>query len=86
MVPGAGNTHKECASLCLRGGIPPALHVQDRNGHSSLLLLTGPLGEPIGPAALRAAGEAVSIRGLIERRGNWLVVRTDPASWHSISR
>ena len=24
MVPGAGKTHKECASLCLRGGIPPA--------------------------------------------------------------
>src|SRR4029453_5708531 len=30
MVPGSGKTHKECASLCLRGGIPPALYVQDR--------------------------------------------------------
>jgi hypothetical protein len=40
MVPGAGKTHKDCASLCLRGGIPPALHVQDRDGRSALLLLT----------------------------------------------
>ena len=29
MVPGSGKTHKDCASLCLRGGIPPALYVQD---------------------------------------------------------
>src|SRR5437773_10953915 len=25
MVPGSGKTHKECASLCLRGGIPPEI-------------------------------------------------------------
>jgi hypothetical protein len=86
MVPGAGKTHKECASLCLRGGIPPALHVQDRNGQSSLLLMTGPRGEPIGTAALRAAGEAISIRGTIARQGNWLMIRTDPAWWHTVSR
>ena len=39
--PGSGKTHKECASLCLRGGIPPALYVRDRAGRSSLLLLDG---------------------------------------------
>ena len=54
MVPGSGKTHKDCASLCLRGGIPPALYVQDRAGHSSLLLLAGPSGEPIGAQALQA--------------------------------
>jgi hypothetical protein len=84
MVPGSGKTHRECASLCLRGGMPPAFHVQDRDGRSSLLLLTGPLGESIGSAALRVAGEPISIRGSIERRGNWFVMRTDPASWHSV--
>src|SRR5689334_15592524 len=41
MVPGSGKTHKDCAALCLRGGIPPALHVQDRSGHASVLLMTG---------------------------------------------
>jgi hypothetical protein len=84
MVPGSGKTHKECASLCLRGGIPPALYVQDRAGQSSLLLLVGATGEPIGAGALRAAGEAISLTGSIQRRGGWLVLRTDPASWHRV--
>jgi hypothetical protein len=82
MVPGSGKTHKECASLCLRGGIPPALYVQDRAGHSSLLLLVGPTGEPIGARALQVAGEAISLTGSIQQRGGWLVLRTDPAFWH----
>ena len=86
MVPGSGKTHKECASLCLRGGIPPALYVQDRAGHSSLLLLTGPTGEPIGGPALQAAGEAISLSGSIQRQGGWLVLRTDPSSWHRADR
>jgi hypothetical protein len=86
MVPGSGKTHKECASLCLRGGIPPALYVEDRAGHSSLLLLTGPHGEPIGAPALQAAGEATSLIGSIQRQGGWLVLRTDPSSWHRVDR
>ena len=86
MVPGSGKTHKECASLCLRGGIPPALYAQDRSGHSSLLLLTGPTGEPIGAQALVVAGEAISVAGSIQRQGGWLVLRTDPSSWHRVDR
>ena len=84
MVPGSGKTHKECASLCLRGGIPPALYVQDRAGHSSLLLLVGPTGEPIGARAVRAAGEAISVTGSVQRRGGWLVLRTDPTFWRRV--
>jgi hypothetical protein len=84
MVPGSGKTHKECASLCLRGGIPPALYVQDRAGHSSLLLLVGPTGESIGARALHAAGEAITLTGSIQGRGGWLVLRTDPTSWHRV--
>ena len=84
MVPGSGKTHKECASLCLRGGIPPALSVQDRAGHSSLLLLVGPTGDPIGARALQVAGEAISLTGSIQRRGGWLVLQTDPTYWRRI--
>ena len=85
MVPGAGKTHKDCASLCLRGGIPPALYVQDQSGRSSLLLLTGPEGEPIGARALQVAGEAVDMTGSIERQGGWLVLRTDPRTWRPVT-
>jgi hypothetical protein len=81
MVPGAGKTHKECASLCLRGGIPPALSVQDRSGHSSLLLLTGPRDESVRNAALDAAGEPIVVSGSVSRQGAWLVLWTDPRFW-----
>jgi hypothetical protein len=86
MVPGSGTTHKECASLCLRGGIPPAFHVQDRSGNSSLLLMTGTDGEPIGARALDVVGEAVSVTGLVHRQGGWIILRTDPRSWWSVTR
>ncbi len=86
MVPGSGKTHKDCASLCLRGGIPPALYVQDRSGASSLLLLTGPSGEPIGRPAPQVAGEAISVTGSVHRQDGWHVLRTDPSNWRPLDR
>ena len=86
MVPGSGKTHKDCASLCLRGGIPPAIYVQDRTGHSSLLLLTGTSGEPIGAPALQVVGEAITGTGTVRRQGGWLVLRTDPSTWRPVVR
>jgi hypothetical protein len=86
MVPGSGKTHKDCASLCLRGGIPPALHVQDHTRQSSLLLLTGAAGEPIGAQAIQVAGEAIDVTGVIERQSGWLVLRTDPRTWQPVAR
>ena len=86
MVPGAGKTHKDCASLCLRGGVPPALYVQDRSGQSVVLLLTGPSDEPIGTQAVGLAGEAVDVTGAIERQGGWLVLRTAPRTWQPVAR
>jgi hypothetical protein len=84
MVPGAGKTHKECASLCLRGGIPPALYVQDRSGRSSLLLLTWPDGGSLSTAALQAAGEPITVSGSVNKQDSWLVLRTDPRFWRRV--
>jgi hypothetical protein len=81
MVPGSGKTHKDCAALCLRGGIPPALHVQVRSGRASLLLMTGASGESIGDEAQTLAGEPVAVTGTIVRQAGWLVLRTDPHGW-----
>lgn len=86
MVPGSGNTHKKCASLCLRGGIPPALYVQDRAGRSSLVLLTSPSGEGVSTQAASLAGEVVTITGTLANRGGWLVIRSDPSSWRPLAR
>ena len=86
MVPGSGKTHKDCAALCLRGGVPPALHVQDRAGHSSVLLLTGSAGEKIAAEHLQHAGDAIEMTGVIRRQGGWLMLRSDPRSWRTVAR
>ena len=86
MVPGSGKTHKDCASLCLRGGVPPALFVRDRAGESALMLLTGASGEAIDARALEIAGEAAEMTGMLQRQGGWPVLRTDPAAWRPINQ
>ncbi len=81
MTPGDGRTHSACASLCLRGGIPPALLVRDRVGHSALYLLENETGASLSAAAADVAGEPVTVRGVIGQRGLWRILRTDPTSW-----
>lgn len=80
MVPGSGTTHRDCASLCLRGGIPPALHVQQPDGTRSLLLLLGP--QPLlRERAAALAGDTVEIVGTIGQQAGWTTVESDPADW-----
>ena len=94
MVPGQGKTHKDCASLCLRGGIPPALVVRDREGRTALLLLVSDSGGSLAghAAASKLAGEPVEVTGVIEdritpsaaRESGWRVLRTNPSTWRPL--
>ena len=77
MVPGDGKTHADCAALCLRGGIPPALYVRDRGDQSALVLLAGSQSEAIGPRLSEFAGDAVEVTGILERTSEWPVVRVE---------
>lgn len=42
MKPGEGKTHKECATLCIRGGIPPMFITRDEHDGITYYLLEGP--------------------------------------------
>jgi hypothetical protein len=86
MVPGAGTTHRECASLCIRGGIPPALFVEDRAGRTALLLLAAADAEALRTRAEALAGSPVDVTGVVTRRAGWLVLATDPSSWTPLVR
>jgi hypothetical protein len=86
MVPGEGTTHKDCASLCIRGGIPPALHVRDTDGHSALILLTDKTGAAVNDAAFKHAGRGIEMTGTLSRQDDWLVLKTESATWRLADR
>lgn len=63
MKPGRGPTHKACATLCVRGGIPAALVGFDALGDPGAWIVASPRGGPIEPRWLALIGEPVELRG-----------------------
>ncbi len=76
MKPGRGKPHRECASLCIRGGIPAALLVRTEGGQRHLVHLLNPQGQPLGRELLEWVGEPVEVWGTLRRRDNRLFLRT----------
>ena len=76
MKPGRGKPHRDCASLCIRGGIPAALLVRTEGGERHLVHLLNPQGQALGRELLEWVGEPVEVWGTLRRRGNRLFLRT----------
>lgn len=79
MRPGAGLSHKACANLCLIGAVPAVFVTADPVAGSRFLLLAGADGGPLPAALLGRVGSPVTLQGEVERIGNVLVLRLDPA-------
>lgn len=79
MNPGEGTVHRDCARVCLRGGIPPMLLVRGAAAEEALMLLVDATGAPIGRQLADRAGQAVEVRGRLIRDGDVLVLATTPA-------
>lgn len=79
MKPGEGKTHKECATLCIRGGIPPMFVTRDATGTARYYLLEDPTGGPIDPALFPLIADPVEITAELAIWGgvNILKVRAD---------
>jgi len=73
MRPATGRVHKACASLCIRGGIPPAFFVQGRDGQGSLMILTDG-GRAHGLGLLDLVAEPVRATGRVLRMGDLLML------------
>lgn len=84
MNPGERTVHRDCARLCLRGGIPPMLLVRGAQGEEALVLLVSDTGAPIGEQLADIAGQPVEVRGLLARDGETLVLRADRARFSSV--
>ena len=76
MKPGRGKPHRDCASLCIRGGIPAALLVRTEGGERHLVHLLNLHGQPLGRELLEWVGEPVEVWGTLRRRDNRLFLRT----------
>lgn len=69
MKPGDGKTHRACATLCIRGGIPPVLVGLDPRGQPRYTLLAGADGGPANQRLLPLVGERVRASGTLVTRG-----------------
>lgn len=65
MKPGEGKTHKACATLCVKGGIPPMLVTRNAGGPPVYLILTDPAGTAANEFVLPYVGDRVTIRGTV---------------------
>ncbi|MEL6754724.1 MAG: hypothetical protein AAFO57_11910, partial [Pseudomonadota bacterium] len=73
MRPSEGKVHKSCASLCIRGGIPPAFYVKDRAEQTALMIMTDQ-GAAHAESLLEYVADPVSISGQVLRFGDLLLL------------
>lgn len=77
MKPGNGKTHKACACLCIRGGIPPMLLSRDANGNERFHLLMTSDRQPMNDDVLPYVGEPVEVTGEEECDGDLNMLRVE---------
>ncbi|TWT42165.1 hypothetical protein RAS1_32950 [Phycisphaerae bacterium RAS1] len=77
MKPGEGKTHKECATLCIAGGIPPMLVTIDAAGKRGYILLCGADGGALDERILPFVGDAVEISGELEEWDDLTILKID---------
>lgn len=80
MRPGNTKVHRQCATRCIAGGVPPVLLVRTADGSAMYLLLVGANGESIADEILDYVAEPVEIRGSVLRMDDMLVLRADPSA------
>ncbi len=79
MNPGRTKVHRDCAARCISGGVPPAFVTAD-----GFYLLTGGDGRPIQREVLDWVGETIEATETVQRSGETLILRAEPASFRRI--
>lgn len=84
MKPGFGKTHKECATLCIAGGIPPMLVTQDATGKRDYYLLTTVDGNALDDQVLPFVADPVEVTGDVETLGDLRILRLHAGTIHRL--
>lgn len=80
MKPGEGKPHKECATRCISGGIPPMFVTTDAAGEHAYFLLTNTDGHALDDRILPFVADAVEIMGSLELHDDLCYFKIDPAA------
>ena len=80
MNPGRTKVHRDCAARCISGGIPPAFVTAD-----GFYLLVGVDGRPLEREVLDWVGETIEVTGNVERSGETLTLRAEPAGFRRVA-
>ena len=80
MSPGRGLAHKACANLCIAGGAPPVFVSSKPVAGSEFLLMASADGGPLPDWLYDQTALYVSLEGEVEKRGDLLIFRVDPAT------
>lgn len=75
MKPGAGKAHRACASMCLRGGIPPLLVVKNAEGEKYGFMLMNEDGSSASIELAQQVAVPVTLSGRMEKRGDMMYIR-----------
>ena len=81
MNPGNTKPHRECAALCISGGIPPLFVARDAAGNKVALQLVSSKGEPVNQDVLEMVAEPIEITGQVWREGDQLLLKADPKTY-----
>jgi hypothetical protein len=80
MKPGEGKTHKACATLCIRGGIPPVLVVRRQGEAPHYYLLRGSGGAPMPAELEHLIADPVELTGTLVKLGDLSILEVTPQS------
>lgn len=76
MQPGEGKAHRDCATLCIRGGVPPSIVCRAPDGSWRRAVLVDEQGEPLRFERLAAwIAMPVEVRGVAETADGLAFVR-----------
>ena len=78
MKPGAGKVHRDCAELCIMGGMPPMLLVKNTAGDKAAYLLMDENGNAVGQQLLPHIAVPVAVKGSAYRVGSMPVIQVQP--------
>lgn len=80
MKPGAGKTHKACATLCIAGGIPPMFVTRAVDGGETFYLLSDGADGPVTELVLPYVADPVEIVATTCERGGLRLLRIAPGA------